>query len=120
MNEQEVVEHLATWLQNNGWNVVRANHRGPGFDIEARQGLNRWFIEAKGDYHGDEPNNRMNFNQALGFVLNNRQYPDAKYSVAFPDIPFYRRLWQRSPQAGRFPVNSCLLVSNGAAVDELF
>jgi len=119
MNEEEVVQRVATWLRGNGWHVVRANHRGPGFDIEASQYGQRWYIEAKGD-SGDPGSNYTKFHEAIGQVVNRRDDGSAKYSVAFPDVCAFREPWEKRPYAGRFPINSCLLVSNCGAVDELF
>ncbi len=110
MTEAEVVQSVAAWLRSQGWNVIHANYRARGLDIEAEKSGQRWFIEAKGDHRGDKPNNRLNFNGALGQIVNNRQDQQAKYSIALPDIPLYKTLWNNSPAAGRCPVNSCLFV----------
>jgi hypothetical protein len=34
---------------------------------------------------------------ALGEILQRMDDPDARYSVAFPDIAQFRRLWERLP-----------------------
>lgn len=119
MNEEKVVACLASWLRTQGWNVLRARHRGPGFDIEAESRGGRWFIEAKGDALGDRPNQVLNFETALGQIVRHGQDPEAKYSVAFPDIPHYRNLWQNARPVGRSPIASCLFVSANQ-VEECF
>ncbi len=118
MNEQDVVRHVVAWLRRNEWEVERANHRGPGFDIEASQYGQRWYIEAKGD-SGDSGNNYTKFHEAIGQVVNRRNDSRAKYSVAFPAGGGYPRYWNKRPKAGRYPVNSCLFVSADGTVREL-
>ncbi len=106
MTENEVIQRVEDWLREQGWSV-RVRRRG--LDIEAEKNAERWFIEAKGDSGGDQGNQHTNFFGALGRIVGNRQDQHAKYSIALPDIPYYRRLWNMILATGR-PVNSCLFV----------
>jgi len=121
MREEEVVRHVAAWLTGQSWNVLRAQHTGPGFDIKAEKNGCYWLIEAKGEpitnEEADLPNQRLYFNFALGYVLNNYRDTTAKYSIALPDIPGYRGLWNNAPAGGRYPVASCLFVSVNAVLE---
>ena len=65
-------------------------------DIEATRGRERWIIEVKG--RGSRSEMRVNyFIGMLGELLQRMDDPEAKYSIALPDLPQFRGLWQRLP-----------------------
>ena len=100
MPEDEVKRHVESWLRRDGWQVnVQWGHQ-PGIDIEATRGSERWVIEAKGC--GSLQPMRVNyFIGILGETLQRMDDPAAHYSIALPDLPQYRGLWQRLPRLAK-------------------
>ena len=65
-----------------------------------RRGSERWVIEAKGC--GSLQPMRVNyFIGILGETLQRMDDPAAHYSIALPDLPQYRGLWQRLPRLAK-------------------
>jgi hypothetical protein len=94
LSEDDVKRLLAAWLSANGWTTEIAWGKAPGIDIVARRGNDVWVIEAKGC--GSRPEMRVNyFIGMLGETLQRMRLPEARYSIAMPDLLQFRRLWQR-------------------------
>ena len=95
--EEEAIKHILTdKLTAEGWTVATAWGHSPGVDIDARRGDDRWLIEVKGP--GSRPQMRVNyFLSMLGEILQRMDDPNARYSLALPDLPQYRGLWDRLP-----------------------
>lgn len=88
-----------------------------GIDIEAYQGTKRWVIEVKGG--GSLHPMRVNYFQgALGELLQRMDKPDASYSIAFPDMEQFRRLWERLPALAknRTEISALFVDKNGNVV----
>jgi hypothetical protein len=84
------------WLRVAGWDPKVAWGGARGIDIDARRSTERWIIEAKG--RGNSPQEQGNyFLNGLAELLQRMDDPDARYSLAFPDLPRYQGLWQRLP-----------------------
>ena len=100
LSEDDVKRHLAAWLSTNGWTIEIAWGKAPGIDIIARRGNDVWVIEAKGC--GSRPEMRVNyFIGMLGETLQRMRLPEARYSIAMPDLLQFRRLWQRLPDLAK-------------------
>lgn len=96
LDEEAIKRVLTDKLTVEGWTVSTAWSHAPGVDIEARRGNDRWLIEVKGP--GSRPQMRMNyFLSILGELLQRMDDPAARYSIALPDLPQYRGLWERLP-----------------------
>jgi hypothetical protein len=96
LSEDEVKRHLEKWLIASGWQPQVAWGRQPGVDIQARKASALWLIEVKGS--GSLSAMRVNyFLGALGELLQRMDNPAASYSIAFPDLQQFRRLWDRLP-----------------------
>ena len=96
MSEEDVKSRLKGWLEAEGWEVrVKWGH-GLGVDIEATRGDERWLIEAKGS-GSKNPIKQIHFLTALGEALQAMNDPVARYAIAFPDSPKFRRLWAKLP-----------------------
>jgi hypothetical protein len=96
VSEDDAKAKLKAWLEAAGWEVRVAMGREHGIDIDARRSASRWIIEVKGQ--GTLNPMRVNyFLGALSELLQRMDDPGARYSVAFPDINQFRRLWQRLP-----------------------
>ncbi len=68
----------------------------PGVDIKAEREGRSWFIEVKGI--GSRPQMRVNyFLCVLDELLRRMKSPDAKYSIAVPDVRQFRNLWRNLP-----------------------
>lgn len=93
--------------------------RAHGIDIEARKETAHWIIEAKGWAGGSEQQQGNYFWAAIAETLQRMAFDDAKYSVAFPDIPRYQGLWNRFPDIAKQRTGiSCLFVNKQGAIFE--
>lgn len=96
LTEDELKRALKAWLESDGWDVAVAWGGAHGVDIAARRNKELWLIEVKG--RGSRPPMRVNYFLAiLGETLQRMSEPQAKYSIALPDLPQFRRLWGRLP-----------------------
>jgi len=119
LSEDEVKRKLQAWLEGIGWNVVVTGGRSQGIIIDALQSGRRWVIEAKGRGSLD-PMQVNHFLRVLGELLQQMRDPRAKYSVALPDLPQFRRLWDRLPDpAKRRTGISALFVDDAGRVREV-
>jgi len=119
LSEDEVQRKLQAWLEGIGWNVVVTWGRSQGIIIDALQSGRRWVIEAKGRRSLD-PMQVNHFLRVLGELLQQMRDPHAKYSVALPDLPQFRRLWNRLPDpAKRRTGISALFVDDAGRVREV-
>jgi hypothetical protein len=97
MTEDSVKRAVAKWLKQKRWKVtdIAMGHKR-GVDVRAKRGVIHWSIEAKGC--GAHSTARTNyFVSVLGELLQNMSKRNTKYSLAFPDIPQFKRLWGRLP-----------------------
>jgi len=117
--EDDVKLNLGVWLEENGWDVSIVPGTEPGPDIVAKKGGDVWVIEVKGA--GSRPQMRVNyFLSALGQILQRMNSGITLYSIAFPNLQQYRRLWQRLPSEAKRRTNvSALFVDAGGEVNEV-
>ncbi|MEW6219088.1 MAG: hypothetical protein AB1634_06070 [Thermodesulfobacteriota bacterium] len=100
LTEDQVKKAVDRWLRPEGWETKVQPGRERGIDIEAHRGGQRWIIEAKGS--GSRPQMRVNYFLAvLGTILHRMDDPRARYSIALPDMPQFRRLWEGLPGLAR-------------------
>ena len=87
--------------------------------MDAHSGLSRWIIEVKGQ--GSRPEMRVNyFLGILGELLQRMSDPQARYSIALPDLPQFRRLWERLPSLAKERTGiSALFVASSGKVEEV-
>lgn len=96
LSEDFVKRAVGAWLRSQGWEVKIAWGGEHGADILAQRSADRWIIEAKG--HGGYPQKQGNyFLNGLSELMQRMDNPATRYSLAFPDIPRYRGLWERLP-----------------------
>lgn len=96
LSEDAIKGILEKWLIAQGWNVKVAWGHVHGIDIDAIKESERWVIEVKGQ--GSLSPMRVNyFLGILGETLQRMEDPNAKYSIALPDIQQFRNLWRRLP-----------------------
>lgn len=114
--EDELKKVLKAWLESDGWTVEVAWGGAHGVDIAARRNEELWLIEVKG--RGSRPPMRVNYFLAiLGETLQRMSDPKAKYSIALPDLPQFRRLWDRLPAVAKERTNiSALFISDAHEV----
>lgn len=100
LSEDDVKRHVVAWLEERGWRASVAWAKDRGIDIEATREGERWIIEAKGG--GSLQPMRVNYFIAiLGELLQRMNDPQAGYSIALPDMPQFRGLWQRLPDLAK-------------------
>jgi hypothetical protein len=100
LSEHTLKRVLDAWLQAQGWSTHVAWRKIHGIDIEARRDAERWIIEVKG--MGKLNPMRVNYFLAiLGETLQRMNDPEAKYSIALPDLPQFRGLWDRLPDLAK-------------------
>jgi hypothetical protein len=119
LTEDQVKAHLKEWLEAEAWETEIAWGKARGTDIVARRNREIWLIEAKGC--GSRPEMRVNyFIGMLGELLQRMSVPDARYSIALPDMAQFRRLWERLPALARQRTGiSALFVSANGRVDHV-
>jgi len=99
-SEDAIKEVLGSWLMAQGWKVKIAWGHKHGVDIDAIKDGQQWFIEVKGQ--GSRNAMRVNyFLGILGETLQRMEDPEAKYSIALPDIQQFRNLWERLPDLAK-------------------
>ena len=119
MSEDQVKAALVGMLEPNGWSVQVAWGRQRGIDIEARRGNERWVIECKGT-GSLAPMQNNYFVGVVGELMQRMSDESAKHSIAFPDIPKFRRLWSELPAMVKERLQlSVLFVSNDGKIIEL-
>jgi hypothetical protein len=118
LSEDDVKRKVQAWLESTGWEVTVTWGRGTGIDITALQSGRRWIIEAKG--RGSLDPMRVNyFLGVLGELLQRMSDPEAKYSIALPDLPQFRGLWDRLPRLAKQRTGiSALFVNDSGRVEE--
>jgi hypothetical protein len=119
LQEDRVKEIVEKHLRLTGWTVKASKGHEHGIDIEAfSETGERWIIEAKGC--GSLNPMRVNyFLMVLGELLQRMNDPNAKYSIALPDLPQFRRLWQRLPDLAKTGLTAtCLFVTATGSVEE--
>lgn len=119
ISEDEIKEVINNYLISKGWITDVAWGRSQGIDIDAFKGKERWIIEVKGS--GSHGAMRVNyFLSILGEMLQRMNDPNAKYSIALPDIQQYRNLWDRLPRLAKVRTGiSVLFVNNNKEIDEI-
>jgi hypothetical protein len=113
LDESRVQAHVVRWLEESGWRIVRqATGREHGTDIDAERGSERISVEVKGHprrLHVAGANKgqarrwhpgaqvRTYYGNALHAAMTMLHAdPDRRVAIAFPDLPDYRGLVERS------------------------
>jgi hypothetical protein len=119
LSEDDAKRFLTAWLEAAGWKVDVAWGGEHGIDMDARRGDSRWIIEVKGQ--GSRPEMRVNyFLGVLGETLQRMNDPQARYSIALPDLPQFRRLWDRLSSVAKERTRiSALFVAGSGEVEEV-
>jgi hypothetical protein len=119
MSEDQVKTALKTILERDGWSVKVAWGRARGIDIVALRGAERWVIECKGT-GSILPMQNNYFVGVIGELIQRMSDERAKHSIAFPDVPKFRRLWSELPAMVKDRLKlSALLVSEDGTVSEI-
>ena len=107
-SEDRIKAVVGSWLERQGWQVNVAWGNAHGIDIDARRGKERWIIEVKGT--GTRPQMRANyFLEIPGGILQRMDSPEARYSIALPSHPQYRKLWQKLPNLAKARIDVTVL-----------
>ncbi|GAA4570296.1 hypothetical protein [Planotetraspora kaengkrachanensis] len=96
LSEDSVKAAVKAYLEGAGWSVTVAWGRNHGVDIEAHRGREHLYLEAKGEA-GNPAQQANYFIGALGELVQRLRDPTAKYGLALPDNPQFRRLAERLP-----------------------
>jgi hypothetical protein len=117
--EDDVKRLLKVWLEASGWQVSVIWGRGRGIDVIGAKDGKKWIIEVKGC--GSLNPMRVNyFLSILGELLQRMNDPDARYSIALPDLKQFRGLWQRLPDLAKSRTAiSALFVDTSGRVEEV-
>lgn len=100
LQEEDIKHVLCDHLTKEGWTVQVAWGHSRGVDINAQRGDEQWLIEVKGP--GSRQPMRVNyFLSILGEMLQRMDNPNARYSIALPDMKQYRGLWERLPELAK-------------------
>ncbi|MFK4439689.1 MarR family transcriptional regulator [Paenibacillus sp. RC21] len=120
LSEDYLKAILHDLLVHQGWDVNVAWGKTKGIDIDAHRGNERWIIEVKGS--GSLQPMRVNyFIGVLGELLQRMDDPNARYSIALPDMKQYRGLWERLPKLAKNRTSiSILFVKEDGTIEEVF
>ena len=100
ITEDDVKAAVSHWLEAKGFEVAVAWGHDPGIDIEAKRGVERWVIEAKGTGSYDQMS-RNYFFGVIGSLLQRMTDEHAHYALAMPDAPPFINLVSRFPELAR-------------------
>ncbi|SRR6266581_105230 len=119
LSEDRLKHYIREWFRSNGWEAEVAWGHERGIDIKAVRDSKRWVVEVKGI--GSRPEMRVNyFIGILGETLQRMDDPASKYSISLPDIPQFRRLWDRLPRLAKQRTQiTVLFVSANGQVTEV-
>lgn len=111
-SEDYIKQKIHKYLTDNGWEVDVAYGKKRGIDILAKKEALRWVIEVKGC--GSRPPMRNNyFLTVLGETLQRMDCNETRYSIAFPDMEKFRRLWNELPNLAKERTKiDCIFVSD--------
>ncbi len=117
-SEEAIKRVLESWLLVQGWKVKVAWGHDRGVDIEATKENQKWIIEVKGQ--GSLNAMRVNyFLGILGETLQRMEDPNAKYSIALPDIEQFRGLWKRLPSLAKLRTGiTAIFVDKAGKINE--
>ena len=119
LQEDNAKEQVRRHLEQQGWRTTVRAGKAHGIDIEAFRPGERWIIEVKGS-HSRNPVNVTYFLSVIGELLQRMNDPNAKYSLAFPDVPQFRGLWERLPKLAKERTGiTCLFVGANGSVAEV-
>jgi len=119
LSEDALKKALEGWLSSAGWTTEIAWGRKHGVDVRATRRNETWLFEVKGI--GSLSAMRVNyFIGILGETLQRMKDPAAKHSIALPDVPQFRGLWNRLPALAKKRTEiTMLFVSASGSVTEL-
>jgi hypothetical protein len=119
LSEDKLKKVLNDYLVQQGWRTQIAMDKTQGIDIDAYKGSQRWIIEVKGS--GSRNAMRVNyFLSILGEILQRMNDPNAKYSIALPDMKQFRNLWARLPRLAKDRTGiTALFISENGNIDEI-
>lgn len=100
LQEEDIKRILTDKMKAEGWDVKTAWGHIPGVDIDAHREDERWMIEIKGPGSRNAMQNNY-FIGILGEMLQRMDDPNARYSIALPDIKKFRRLWNELPELAK-------------------
>jgi len=100
ITEDDVKAAVSDWLEAKGFDVAVAWGHDQGIDIEAKRGVERWVIEAKGT-GGYDQMSRNYFFGVIGSLLQRMTDEHAHYALAMPDVPPFINLVARFPELAR-------------------
>jgi len=120
LSEHAIKCALKAHLESEGWTIASlAFGKVHGADVDAERGDERWLIEVKG-MGSRQPMNVNYFLSILGEILQRMDDPNARYSIALPDVPQFRNLWNRLPALGKTRTGiTALLIDGDGNVQEL-
>jgi hypothetical protein len=119
MSEDQVKAALVATLEPKGWSMEVAWGRNRGIDIVALRGNERWVIECKGT-GSLAPMQNNYFVGVIGELMQRMNDEHAKHSIAFPNLPKFRRLWSELPVVAKERLRlTALFVSEDGSVVEL-
>ncbi len=118
--EDGVKRAVEAWLAAKGWKVKVAWGGSRGVDITAtKENQPTWIIEVKGEGAHDQAQGNY-FIAILGQILQRMEDVDAIYSIALPDLPRFRGLWDRLPAGAKLCTGiTAIFVSSDGTVTEL-
>jgi hypothetical protein len=117
LTENKIKALLKRDLISQGWQAEITQRKNNSLDIEASRGKERWIIVVS---DSETPDFLNSFVSVLGEILQRMDDPRNKYSVAFPDMKPFRRLWERLPVLVKNKTEiTALFIDQTGTVDEI-
>jgi hypothetical protein len=96
LSEKIIRQVLGNYLTERGWEIEEIKATNRGIDLDARMHAIRWTIRSN-CFQLSREGIIVSFVSAIGEIVQRMNDPNRKYSIVLPDIPPFRRLWERLP-----------------------
>ena len=119
LSDKLIKQILENYLVARGWDIAVSTVTDRGIDIKAKRDTASWIIRAN-FFKPPREGIVISFVSVLGEILQRMDDPSKKYSVAFPDIKPFRRLWDRLPTLAKDSMGiTALFVNQTGTVNEI-
>jgi len=119
LSDKLIKQILENFLVSRGWEIDVFMVPNRGIDIKAKRDVAYWMIRAN-LFQPPRDGIVISFVSVLGEILQRMDDPANKYSVAFPDIRPFRRLWDRLPALAKDSTGiTALFINQAGTVTEI-
>ena len=119
LSEKLIRQNLENYLTERGWEIEDIRSTNRGIDLNARMHVIRWTIRAN-CFQLSREGIVVSFVSAIGEIVQRMNDPNRRYSIVLPDIPPFRRLWDRLPDTAkeRIQITALFVQSTGNIIEK--